>query len=255
MPALSDLQRRFAAALGDPALPPPTGSLRRFGVHRNNVRAGILGVLDSRFPAVKRLVGDEFFLGMCQLYMEREPPTSPILILYGGGFPAFVEGFQLVDDVPYLADVARLEWLQHEAANAADAAPIGAAELSTVPQGAVAGLRLGLHPSLRLFASTYPALTIWEMNSAPGEVAARKLEATPEHALLLRPALSVEIRRIAPAFHALTAALQAGWTLGDAVEAARATSGDFDIERSLAGLIAMGALTGFDPPAPPDVNS
>ena len=249
MPPLEQLQRRFAAALTDPTAPPPVGSPRRFGVHRNNVRAGILGVLEARFPAVKRLVGDEFFLAMADAFVRREPPKSPILMLYGVGFPAFIAGFEPAADVPYLADVARLEWLQHEAANAADAAAIGAAELAAVPPEAVAGLKLQLHPSLRLFASAHPALTIWELNSAPGEVAARKLEAAPEHALLLRPALEVEIRRVPAPFHAFATALRLGEPLALACEAATSHADHFDLQHALAGLISMGAVTGYDLPA------
>ena len=246
---LEDMQRRFAAALTDPTIPPPVGSPRRFGVYRNNVRAGILGVLEARFPAVKRLVGDEFFLAMADAYARREPPASPILMLYGVGFPAFITGFEPAADVPYLADVALLEWLQHEAANAADAASIGAAELAAVPPEQVAQLKLRLHPSLRLFASAHPALTIWELNSAPGEVAPRKLEPGPEHALLLRPALSVEIRRVPAPFHAFAAALQAREPLAGAYEAAMSHADHFDLQQALAGLITMGAVAGYDLPA------
>jgi len=249
VPPLSDLQRHFAAALADPGIVPPAGTPRRFAVHRNNVRAGIQGVLAARFPVVKRLVGDDFFLAMAEAYVAHQPPTSPILMLYGAGMADFIASFEPAADVPYLADVARLEWLQHEATNAADAVPIGAAELARVPPGAVAGLRLHLHPSLRLFASHYPALTIWELNTAPGEVAARRLAANPEHALLLRPGLEVEIRRIPAAFHTFSARLLAGSSLAAAFDAAATDFADFDLQPSLAGLIAMGAVTGYDLPA------
>lgn len=203
-------------------------------------------MLDARFPVVKRLVGGDFFLPMAQAYMTHEPPASPILMLYGAGFPAFIAGFEPAADLPYLADVARLEWLQHEATNAADAAPIGAAELAAIPPEAIANLRLRLHPSLRLFASRYPALTIWELNTVPGEVAARKLEANPEHALLLRPALAVEIRRVPAPFHEFAARLQDGAVLASALEAATSHADPFDFQRALAGLIAMGAVTGYE---------
>ena len=246
---LDDEQRRFAAALADPALAPPAGSARRFGVHRNNVRAGIAAVLEARFPAVRRLVGDEFFANMAATYTRLEQPGSPILMLYGGGFPAFIDSFEPAADVPYLGDVARLEWLLHEATNAGDATPIGAAELSNVSPDAVAALRLKLHPSLRLFASVFPTLTIWELNTAPGEVTGQKLAGNAEHALLLRPALDVEIRRIEPAFHDFCAQLQSGTTLAEAVEAGVSRQNHFDVQQSLAGLITMGAIIGYDRPA------
>lgn len=246
---LDDEQRRFAAALADPALSPPAGSQQRFGVHRNNVRAGIAAVLEARFPAVKRLVGGDFFTAMAAAYAQSEPPASPILLLYGGGFPAFVDGFEPASDLRYLGDVARLEWLLHEATNAADAASIGSDELAAVPPAEVAELRLRLHPSLRLFSSRHPALTIWKMNAAPGEIATRRLAADAEQALLLRPTLDVEVRRIDEPFHAFCAQLQQGSALTAAFEAAVSRSDHFDLQHSLAGLISMGAIVGYVRPA------
>ena len=247
MPSLAELQQRFAAALRDPRLHAPVASsARRFAVHRNNVAAGMAGVLEARFPAVKRLVGDEFFRAMAATYFEQHPPRSPILMLYGQTFPAFLSGFEAVADVPYLADVARLEWLQHEAYHAADAAPIGSAELAAVAPGRIAGLRLVLHPSLRLYASAFPTLTIWKMNAAPGDIAPAKLAAEAQSAVVVRPGLGVETHRVDEPTHAFVAALQAHRTLAEAIEAATVQSGGFDFQTTLARLITMGGLSGFD---------
>ena len=244
---LADLQRRFAAALADAALPIPVASpARRFDIHRNTVQAGIVGVLEARYPIVKRLVGDGFFLTMARDFLQRSPPKSPILMLYGDGFANFIAGYAAAADVPYLADVARLEWQQHEASNAAEAGAISSADLAAVPIGRVGDVRLRLHPSLRLFSSAFPALTIWQLNVASGGVAPAKLAAAPEYALILRPRLEVEIRRIDAAMHTFCTSLQSGVTLGAAVEAAMALSDHFNVQQSLAGLIAMGAVAGYD---------
>ena len=243
---LEDEQRQFAAALADSTLAPPAGSAHRFGVHRNNVRVGIAAVLAARFPVVKRLVGDDYFTGMAAAYVQAEPPMSSILMFYGGGFANFIAGFEPAADVPYLSDVAQLEWQLHEASNAADSESIGAVELAGVPPSAVPGLILHLHPSIRLFSSAFPALTIWELNTNPGDVEAQKLAATAEYVLLLRPRLDVEIRRVSPAFHSFCATLQSAAPFAAAVEAALARDDHFDVRQSLAGLISMGALTGYD---------
>jgi len=41
------------------------------------------------------------------------PPTSPLLFEYGRDFPAFIEGYEHAQDMPWLADTARIEraWL------------------------------------------------------------------------------------------------------------------------------------------------
>ena len=47
----------------------------------------------SRFPVVKRLVGEEFFRAMAQVFVTEEPPRSPVLFRYGSTFPDFIAGF------------------------------------------------------------------------------------------------------------------------------------------------------------------
>ena len=59
----------FAAALLDPDRRVPDGisgpdgkrANKRFSVYRNNVTVGLIDALGEIFPAVKRLVGSDFF--------------------------------------------------------------------------------------------------------------------------------------------------------------------------------------------------
>ncbi len=120
--ALGQRQSAYAAAILDPARPVPQGligpdgepSAKRFAVYRNNVVVGLAAVLKAAFPAVCRIVGDEFFAAMARIYVSREPPGSPIMLDYGAGFADFVGGFEPAAGLPYLRDVARLEraWVE-----------------------------------------------------------------------------------------------------------------------------------------------
>ena len=101
MTEFAELQRDFAGAVLDIEAAVPaevrrkSGGVpsRRFGVYRNNVYAGLIGVLAGRFPVVARLVGNEFFRAMARLYVEREPPSSAVLLRYGASFPNFIADF------------------------------------------------------------------------------------------------------------------------------------------------------------------
>ena len=247
MPPLAELQHHFAAALRDPAVAPPVASTaRRFAVHRANVASGILGVVEARFPATRRIVGDDFFLAMASTFIEASPPTSPILSLYGGALPDFIAVFAPADDVPYLADVARLEWLSHEAYHAGDATPIGAAQLAVVPNDRIADVKFRLHPSLRLFSSPLPALSIWQLNTASAPVAPTRLAGEAESAIVVRPFLDVEVQRVTAGTLAFCGALQAGAFLGDAFQVASSRDENFDVQQSLAAVIALGGIVGYD---------
>src|SRR5690349_9091480 len=98
MPRLAERQRDFATALLDGADTLPAGlvgpdgvpSARRFGVYRNNMMASLTSVLEDMFPAVCRIVGEEFFRAMARLYVRHSPPRSPILLDYGADFADFI---------------------------------------------------------------------------------------------------------------------------------------------------------------------
>ena len=257
MSCLADVQRLFAGAVLDTtaAVPAPltrqAGGVpsRRFGVYRNNVYAGLVDVLAGRFAVVMRLVGDDFFRAVARVYVEAEPPRSAVLIRYGASFPAFVAAFPPAAAVPYLADVAALEWAWHAAYHAGDAAPMPLADLARAVERAEHAV-LSLHPSLGVVRSLYPIVSIFELNTQGGEVPAMRLQGC-EDALVLRPRLKVEVRRLPQGGAPFILALKENRTLGDAAVIAAEEAPEFALETMLAGLIASGAIIGIGPLADP----
>ena len=247
-----DAQRAFAQALLDPVIGVPIGlvgpdgepSPRRFAVYRNNVVVGLIDALQAAFPAVCRIVGEEFFRAMARIYAASQPPASPILIDYGVTFADFIARFEPAASLPYLPDVARIERAWSEAYHARDAEPIAPQILAAIPAERVAELRLALHPSLRVVRSSFPALTIWRMNVADGVPAPVDLQAGGEDALLVRPAADVEVRWMPPGAADFIAALAHGCTLQAAATAALDADAGFDLAGNLTELIRAGAFVG-----------
>ena len=126
------LQAEFTTSLLRAEFPAPRGIVvrpgadpaHRFSVYRNNVVSGLVRALESRFPVVERLVGEEFFRAMAQVFVAEDPPRSPVLFRYGTTFPDFVARFEPASAVPFLADVARLELARGRAYHAADVRPL-----------------------------------------------------------------------------------------------------------------------------------
>lgn len=117
---LAALQARMVAALlaADPSgqeLPgelftgahPGAVGLR---VHRNTLLGAISNALRQSFVAVERLVGEEFFDRMAVEYARAAPPRVPQLDAYGAGFAAFIDGFPGTETLPYLHELAHLDW-------------------------------------------------------------------------------------------------------------------------------------------------
>jgi hypothetical protein len=247
----SDLEARFSRALLDLSAPVPEGLTchrggeprRRFAVYRNNVTAALVGALETRFPASMRIVGEEFFRAMAARFVRAEPPRSAVLMTYGDDLPAFVEAFEPAAEVPYLADVMRLEIAVSEAYHAADAAPAAPEALSRLDPSALVDLRVVFHPAARLVTSRHPIATLWQMNCREGEVG--PIEAwAGEDVLLTRPRLDVLVRRLTPGAFTFLSALRAGGSLGEAV-AAGSDSDGFDASVAIAGLVSTGAVLSF----------
>lgn len=252
MPPLSDHQSRFAAALLDTGRAMPAGlkspfraaPVKRFNVYRNNVYANLTSVLRDRFPVVARLVGEEFFAATARAFVQEHPPGSPVLMRYGGKFPAFLDRFEPAAGLPYLGDVARLEWAWSEAYHAGDADPFDPAALAAFAPEDAERLVLDLHPSLRVVCSQWPVVTIWSANIAEDEPGAIDPGAGGEAALVIRPALDVLVHRLPEGGANFLEALARGRTLGEAAGAGAAAWGDFDFQGNLTALLQCGAVTG-----------
>ena len=252
MPPLSERLREFGAAILDPkaVLPPgligPDGepSLRRFSVYRNNVVVGLIAALKQSFPAVTRIVGDEFMTAMTRIYVANEPPSSPILLHYGKGFADFIQGFEPASTVPYLADVARMERAWHEAYHARETATLDPSSLAGHAPRDFERVMFTPHPSLRLVSSSYPALSIWQMNV--GDAEPQPIELTQSnHAIFLRPHVEVEARAVSASSFAFLQSLVRGETVVQALREATQHDEMFDLGAHLSELFQMGAFEGW----------
>jgi hypothetical protein len=236
-------QSALAAALLNPeavtpdALKSPSGTSRdsRFAIHRNNVAAGLIGALEERFPVVLRLVGPGFFREMARRYMELEPPRSPIIFRYGSTFPSFIESFPPAASLPYLADVARLEFARGIAYHAANATPLTARAFADLDENGLAATTVRLHPSVTLMSSRFPVVSIWEAHQGGPDVAPIGWEA--EAALVARPHLEVEVRKVPPGGYTFLQELANGATLLTALAAGAEQATEFDPATNLALLI------------------
>lgn len=252
-------QAAFAAALlaADGQCPPGlrtwNGSApeARFAVYRNNVIIGLVDALADSFPVTQALVGEDFFRTMAREFVRRSPPRSPVLAFYGEEFPGHIAGFAPAAGLPYLSDVARLEYLRVLAWHAADADVISPARLATVAADAdaLAASHVALHPSVFMLPSTHAVVSLWaaHQSDAVAEALAGVSPASPETALICRDGLEVAIYRIDAGTAVLVARLLAGSALGAAMDAAAQAAPDFDPSSTLALLLRAGAICDIHP--------
>ncbi|MBP6655073.1 MAG: putative DNA-binding domain-containing protein [Propionivibrio sp.] len=245
-------QRCFAEALLEPEQACPPGLItwnasdpaRRFAVYRNNVIVSLVDALADTFAVTQDLVGEAFFRAMARVFAYTNPPTSRLLVFYGETFPEFIERFPPAASLPYLADVARLEFLRVRAYHAADVAPVRSEDIVAVlaDEDKLPDLGLALHPSLAVLDSAGAVVSLWAVHQGVGDLATLVPD-VPETALVVRDGLDVEVMKIPRATGVFIKAVKRGATLGDAMALAQRSDPDFDATLPLALLIQKSAIT------------
>jgi hypothetical protein len=245
--ALAGFQDAFARALlaPDEEAHPGVAALAAkpaFAVYRNTVMKGCIDALAANYPAVLRLVGEEWFRAAAAVHVRAAPPDDPVLARYGGSFAAFLADFEPARELPYLPGVARLDRYWTEAHVAADAAALNPADLSALAPAALEHTVARPHPAARwAWFEEGPVHSIWSANRNAGTDAA-DYEWEAEGALVTRPRDAVEWRPLDRAGCAFLDACAAGGTLAEAAAAALAAQGNADLARLMATLLEAGAL-------------
>src|SRR5258708_14681113 len=195
MPSLRELQSGVMRALldGEPDRAAPLIAARRIApahvlsVYANNARTNFIDSLMSSYPAIRRLVGDDYFRRCARGFHARHPSRSGDLQPAGMRFPEYLSELHGDDEFRYLGEVARLEWVIQETLLAADHGPLDLAKLGTIAAGDYDDLRFYLHPSARLFTSEFPCVSVWEANvGSEAEPELIDLGTGPDRALLVR---------------------------------------------------------------------
>jgi hypothetical protein len=215
---------------------------RRFAVYRNNVASALIGALASRFPVTEKIVGEAFFAGLAQAFIAEHPPKSALLLGYGDDLAEFVEAFGPAAELTYLPDIIRLEAARSRAYHAADQMPLEPRKLEGLNGDVLAALKFVFHPSVSVVSSIHPIVTIWAMNA--GEMELSPIEPwCGEDALVVRPHLTVEIKRLPPGGARFLTSLISGETFVAAAEIALDAEPAFDLAANLAGALQSGAVT------------
>jgi len=246
--ALARFQDAFFAALvaGDPAAVPPEAaafaSQPAFAVYRNTVARGLVDAIVANFPAVARLVGDEWMRAAANVFVRQAPPRDPTLAAYGEGFADFLVSFAPARDLPWLAEVACVDRAWTEAHVARDEPAVDPAAIASFSPERLAGFRLAPHAAARWrWSDEHPIHALWTRSRA-GDDDLSDVAWRGEGVLVTRPAGAVEARAIDRAGCAFLDACASGATLADAAGAALDADRNADLARLMASLVDAGAL-------------
>jgi len=252
---MRELQLAFAEALTalDPS-PDILGAIagdsdtaqERLRVYRQSLRGAMFSSLEDDFAACRSLVGPDFFAALLRRFVAAVPSRSPDISAYGAALPAFIDAFAPGAAVPYLADVARLEWALCELRRCDPPPVLDRVALASVAPEAIGDLVFRLAPH-RLLASRYPVHSIWHMaqgeDDGDGEPPSLDLEGGGERVIIWRTQSGTRAATLPEPTWKFLSAVAAGGTFAVAIAGLELDEGGHAAE--IVGLLPEGVTEGW----------
>ena len=261
LPNLQTLQSDFCAAIFNQGVAEQTllaaldgaaeVSQRGLAAYRRSIFGNLGHALQATYPVLFTIVGGPFFREVARQYLLSHASLSGDLNDYGGKMAEFLAAYPHAQDLPYLPDVARLEWAIQSVYYAAETPEVDLSLLATTPPERYGELGFTLNPATARIDSPWPLSDIWRVNQEgfAGDMHLNidlKAGSPVLPYLVLRQAGLVRVEALSQGQATLWHALQAGMTLNVATEQALAQDPDFDLAAALQAMVAAGLLLGAE---------
>ncbi len=239
---LDRVQADFAAALAESSAVPGLLSALlvhdarasdRLALYRGNVSAAWEKALANAYPVVRALVGEEFFGGLARAYGRAHPSDSGDLNRFGTRFGEFIDAFEHTRSLPYLGDVAALEWCVHVAHYAADPPPLARERIAALPPEKLLMSCFALHPACAWLRSPFPIASIWLAHQPQAVIGLPDSLDRGELALVVRPRWRVEVLASSAGELAALGQLREGADIEDAITAGLHADPEFAFPKAL----------------------
>jgi hypothetical protein len=224
---------------------------RRLAIYQHGVSIGFSDALGGVFEAVKKLVGDQYFAHVTESYVRDHPSRSGNVHDFGEMLPGYLERFSGIEALPYLPDVARLEWIYHAAFHSPMGEMLNINKLAQVPEAQYDQLTLTLSPACHLLQSNFPVLRIWQVNqdaACNGESKGDDVVNLDEGGVklaIVREGKQIAFHSLNPAAFSMLSAISAGETFNACCEAALDLDANFDVSKILQDAVMNRIVIGF----------
>lgn len=218
----------------------------RLAIYGDAYRSRLADALGSNFPALAKLLDEEFH-ELALAYVDTHDSPYFSIRCYGEDLPQFLATHEHYAAAPILAELARWEWAMTGVFDAADAQPLQHEALARVAPVQWAQLRFKWHPSVARLALNWNVPQTWK---ALTEDAARppvEYSAAPTQWLLWRQELTTYFRSLPDTEAAVLDAARGGWPFAELCELLcgelGAAAAPAQAAALLRGWIATGLIT------------
>lgn len=187
----------------------------RWHVYASGYHARLVEALENDFPALRRILGAGPFASLTARYARALPPRSFDLGRFGDRLAGFLHADPLAAELPFLSDLARLEWALAEAFVARGEAALDLATVQAAGAERVAEWRLGLVAGAQVIESAWPLVELWATQAQEDREVDVDLRQGPAWVLARRRGERSEPLSLGTADAALLRAIAGGARLGD----------------------------------------
>jgi hypothetical protein len=137
------------------------GPEQRIDIYAQMYYARLREVLREDFPCVAAVLGCAGFDTVVRAYLADRPSTHPSLRHLGCQFAAFLDTRAETGSLPFLGDLARLEWARLDVFDAPASEPLQVEHLQHIAPEEWPGLRFRLTPACQILHSDWPVHELW----------------------------------------------------------------------------------------------
>ncbi|MCK5360969.1 MAG: putative DNA-binding domain-containing protein [Gammaproteobacteria bacterium] len=152
-------------------------------IYRNNTIGARKRALQAIYPVIEKVLGDSCFDMLAMDYVDASASMNSDLNLYGAGLPDFLQALSnneiAFSELPYLKDLATLEWLYHKAYYAADDLAISGKQFADIDTS----VKLERSRSLFCMRTPFPVYDIWQNHQ--GSKSVKEVSALIEEGYIL----------------------------------------------------------------------
>jgi hypothetical protein len=134
-------------------------------VYQRNLVFTAAQSLTITYPVIAQLIGRQALTYLARSLLQYEQPLTGDWADWGSGLGDAIRATSLAVDFPYLADVAQLEWLVHNAGRVR-VDDIDAPSFELLGRSSLHQLKLQLSPAVGLLTSEHPVAEIWRLHTS-----------------------------------------------------------------------------------------
>ena len=134
----------------------------RLSIYGNAYKTRLLEALASNFPFLHTCLGDDEFDVLGNAYIYQHPSCYRSIRWYGDRLPEFIKQGIQYQALPYLAEIAALDWMMTIVFDAKDASIVSLDQVALIAPEAWAEMRFVFHPSVHQLKFKWNVIEFWQ---------------------------------------------------------------------------------------------